>query len=105
MGNFVKDLKVGEIGEKVVREYLERLGYKVENVTNIKEYQNKDIDFIVKKEGFKTELPIEIKTDTLAHKTGNLAYEFYSNKYIKSKGCFEKTQAKYIFYYLSKTNI
>lgn len=103
MNKFQKDLKVGKTGEDVVLDFLKVNG-STKNVLDVREdklFQELDIDFI--QETLYSELrKIEVKTDTLAHKTGNLAYEHTSNKYYNTLGCFEKTKADYIFYYLSE---
>lgn len=103
MNKFQKDLKVGKAGEDVVLDFLKVNG-STKNVLDVREdklFQELDIDFI--QETLYSELrKIEVKTDTLAHKTGNLAYEHTSNKYYNTLGCFEKTKADYIFYYLSE---
>lgn len=97
---FNKDLNRGKVGEDVVKEYLNSLEW-VEDVEDVREeikYQKEDIDFVVK-----TSYNIEVKTDSLAHKTGNLAYEYISNKNYNSVGCFEKTKSDFIYYYLTES--
>lgn len=42
----------------------------------------------------------EIKTDTMAHRTGNLAYEKFSHR---NPGCFARTKADHIIYLLDHT--
>lgn len=101
---FQKDLKVGNIGEEVIFEFLKGniATRTIVDVRHDKFFQDLDIDFI--QETLQSEIrKIEVKTDTLAHKTGNLAYEHTSNKYYNTIGCFEKTKADYIFYYLTET--
>ena len=104
MGDFKLDLKVGEHGETVVLEYLKQMEFveSVEDVRSIKLFQEHDIDFLVYTKQAVI-FPVEVKTDTMAHRTGNIAYEVYSNKHYETKGCFEKTKAKYIYYYLVAT--
>ena len=41
----------------------------------------------------------------MADKTGNMVYEIYSDRRTCSQGCFEKTQADYILYYLINTKV
>ena len=103
MNKFQKDLTTGKIGEDVVFDFLKRdvTTKSVVDVRNDKLFQELDVDFI--QETPSNEIrKIEVKTDTLAHTTGNLAYEHTSNKYYNTIGCFEKTRADYIFYYLSE---
>lgn len=102
---FSNDLNTGKIGEKKVYKYLshnKKIKH-IEDVTENKEYQNMDVDFICYNEDDK-KCFIEVKTDTIAHKSGNIAYEIISNKHYGTIGCFEKTKAHIIFYYLLKTD-
>ena len=46
-------------------------------------------------------LKIEVKTDTQAHLSKNIVYEYTSNKHYGTEGCFEKTKCDVMFYYLS----
>lgn len=95
---FSKSLVVGEIGERVVENYLSQLENvsKVESVRDVREYQKKDIDFIVyMKNGRK--FSVEVKSDS--YKSGNLYYETKSCIELNTKGCFEKAEADFIFYY------
>lgn len=104
MNKFQQDLKTGNIGEEIIFEFLKAniATRTILDVRHDKFFQDIDIDFI--QETLQSEIrKIEVKTDTLAHKTGNLAYEHTSNKYYNTIGCFEKTRADYIFYYLTET--
>jgi len=104
MGNFKQDLKTGEKGEDVVVRYLYSLPDTefILDVRYIRGYQAHDIDFVMYTKKKKV-IPIEVKTDTMAHRTGNIAYEVFSNKHWKTEGCLEKTKAKFVFYYLIHT--
>ena len=95
---FNKSLIVGEIGEKVVENYLSQLDNvkEVKSVRDIRRYQLKDIDFIVYMKDGK-EFSVEVKSDS--YKSGNLYYETKSCIEFNTKGCFEKAEADYIFYY------
>ncbi len=103
MGNFKIDLEVGKIGEEKSLTFLKNNDkvYEVKDVRDDKFWQTHDVDFIVTM-NLGDIIKIEVKTDTLAHLTGNIAYEHTSNKYSRSIGCFRKTKADVIFYYLSK---
>lgn len=98
MNKFQTDIKRGKIGEEKVHQYLlsRRNVSKVVDVSGVKQFQQMDIDFFIEKTDG-TIYSIEVKTDS--YLTDNFIYEKYSNKHIQSKGCFEKTQADYIFYY------
>ena len=104
--SFNTDINIGQKGENKIYEYLinHSSTESVVNVSNDKWFQQFDIDF-VHVDGNNNVTKIEVKTDRLADKTGNMIYEIWSDIRIYSKGCFEKTQADYIFYYLINTNI
>jgi len=74
----------------------------VENVENVREYQNQDIDLLCTLEARsgRAIVSIEIKGDTKAHQTGNFFFETISNASLKTQGCFLKSQADLLFYYL-----
>lgn len=105
MGNFKVDLEVGKIGEEKSLTFLKNNDkvYEVKDVRDEKFWQSHDVDFIVTM-NLGDIIKIEVKTDTLAHITGNIAYEHTSNKYSGSLGCFRKTKADFIFYYLSQVD-
>lgn len=103
---FRADNKFGELGENIIYNYLwkHKSTLKIVDVSKDKWFQQFDIDFLqVTNDGNINK--IEVKTDRLADKTGNMVYEIYSDRRTYAKGCFEKTQADYIFYYLINTNI
>ncbi len=102
---FHKDNIVGQNGEYIIYNYLSNHSSTINliDVSKDKWFQQFDIDFI---QVTKDEInKIEVKTDRIADRTGNMVYEVYSNKRFYTLGCFEKTEADYIFYYLINTNI
>lgn len=99
--NFCKDLKTGKDGEEIIRKRL--LAFPsvidVRDISNSKRGIDDDIDFeIVYKDGHTS--TVEIKTDLMAHNTGNFAYEEYSHR---NPGCFARTKADHILYFLYET--
>ena len=102
---FHKDNIVGQNGEYIIYNYLSNHSSTINliDVSKDKWFQQFDIDFI---QVTNDEInKIEVKTDRIADKTGNMVYEIYSDKRFYTLGCFEKTEADYIFYYLINTNI
>lgn len=102
---FHKDNIVGQNGEYIIYNYLSNHSSTINliDVSKDKWFQQFDIDFI---QVTNDEInKIEVKTDRIADKTGNMVYEVYSDKRFYTLGCFEKTEADYIFYYLINTNI
>ena len=103
---FTTDNEIGHKGEIVIYNYLINHSStdNVIDVSNDKWFQKFDIDFI-QIDGEDCVNKIEVKTDRMADRTGNMVYEVYSDRRNYTKGCFEKTEADYIFYYLINTNI
>lgn len=95
---FEQDKHEGESGEHVVWNLLSqsKTVRSVVDVRRDKEFQTQDIDFLIENNE-RQFTPIEVKTDFKAHNTGNLVYEVSTSGHL---GCFEKTNAKYIFYYI-----
>ena len=91
---FEQDMKRGDVGEDVAIKYLESVGWSTFNVSKVKHFQEQDIDIIA----FRGEeyLTVEVKTDSVISRTGNVFYEFTTSGHI---GCFEKTKAMFIFIY------
>ena len=100
-----RDFKTGEIGEEITLSLLEnnKSISEIIDVRKDKKYQKWDIDFVIKKDD--KDIKLEVKTDALAFRTKNIVYETYSNTKYNSIGCFEKTRANYILYYVLYTNV
>lgn len=103
---FHKDNIVGQNGEYIIYNYLwkHKSTFKIVDVSKDKWFQQFDIDFLQITTDYNVN-KIEVKTDRMADRTGNMVYEVYSDKRFYTLGCFEKTEADYIFYYLINTNI
>ena len=95
---FSESLKSGEYGEHAIWNLFMKQEW-VRNVVDVrkdKHFQEQDIDFLI--ENTKRQFtPIEVKTDFKAHQTGNIVYERTTSG---NMGCFEKTKAKFIVYYI-----
>ena len=100
---FDDSIRYGEYGEHTIWNMLVNTE-KVRSVVDVrqdKHFQEQDIDFLV--ENMKRQFtPIEVKTDFKAHETGNLVYELSTSGNI---GCFEKTKARYIYYFVPKARV
>ena len=90
--------KLGKIGEAVCQEYLKTWSCvkNIENVRNNKDYQKKDIDIVMTLKDEQV-VTVEVKTDSYI--SGNMFYETISDDVKNEVGCFEKTEADFIFYY------
>lgn len=95
---FSQSLLEGESGEHVIWNLLmkSRDVRSVVDVRQDKNFQEMDIDFLVEN-GERQFTPIEVKTDFKAQDTGNIVYEISTSGHL---GCFEKTKARYIYYYV-----
>jgi len=95
---FAEDLKDGKRAEELVRFQLQSAGIfeDIWDCSDDKYFQSKDIDILaLKKDGGIAK--IEVKADRKAHETGNLVWEQKTSGNI---GCFAKTDADFIVYYL-----
>ena len=103
---FRADNQFGGLGENIICDYLKNLSSTkgLVDVSRDEWFQQFDIDFL--QIDIQNNInKIEVKTDRLADKTGNMVYEIWSDKRTHSKGCFEKTEADYIFYFLINTRM
>ena len=103
---FHSDSEIGNKGENIIYDYLwkHKSTLKIVDVSRDEWFQQFDIDFL--QIDIQNNInKIEVKTDRLADKTGNMVYEIWSDRRIYAKGCFEKTEADYIFYYLINTKV
>lgn len=91
---------IGKKGQNIILTYLlkQEVTATVIDVSDVPEYRVKDIDILWnKKDG--TTIKIEVKTDELMHKTGNVFLETVSNATKNTRGCFLSSEADYFFYY------
>lgn len=98
--SWFKDLSAGKAGESAAALLLEQRGWSVEDVSQNKEYQQKDIDFIVAKDGIET--TIEVKTDAQMAHTGNF---FIEREQGNKKGWYYYCEAEFLFYLDSQNRI
>lgn len=95
--DFENSKKTGDIGEQRIIKFLNDLDStkEVTDVTNIKEFQEKDIDLIITNKDGSIET-VEIKTDTYPT---NFFYETLSDVERNTAGCLEKSLADFLYYY------
>lgn len=100
MTNFFTDLERGKVAEEEVATYLTNRGNKLTDVRDNKEFQKKDIDYLVEdRDGRKGSL--EIKGDTKFSSTGNIFIEdgcYYPSSGMR-KGWSQYCEADYICLY------
>lgn len=98
--SFSEDLEFGKQGEAIARTILES-STKVKAIIDCSDdkfFQNQDIDYLVERTDGRV-LKCEVKTDRMAHRTGNIAWEKTTCGHV---GCLEKTSADIVFYYLQE---
>ncbi len=93
MSDFYTDLERGEVGENKFIELCNRLNFKCVDVSDEKEYQDLDVDFIV------DNTLVEVKTDYKIAETSNLYIEVWSSNKIGYKGWYQKTKCEYMYVY------
>lgn len=97
--NFVDSLAVGAIGENKVAAHLKSRGHNIKDVTQDREYQKKDIDFLLSNAAGQT-CSLEVKYDRNMNKTGNFLFELekiYDGW--ESAGWFTYCEADYICFF------
>lgn len=98
---FAAQLKVGKIGEALAKKALQKIypTMSILDVSDDKYYQQKGIDFLLKRKFGRKCRPIkvDVKTDWTEQWTGNIAYEIWSN-IGKKEGCFITSEADYFVY-------
>lgn len=99
---FSYDLEKGKCGEQLVKAALTNLGHTVEDVSDIREYQQKDIDFLLTKNNTSTTL--EVKNDIKSCSTGNIFIETYNrNNYSRNYlGWYYYCEADYLAFVQEK---
>ena len=94
--NFKAAKTAGDVGEAMVYKTLSASGYNVIDVSENKDYFDKDIDLIA--ENGNQHLDIEVKSDAKVSTTGNVVLETMTNLEWRKKGWFNTTQASHIFF-------
>ena len=90
--------KQGLAVQEIVKHHLEQRGNKVVDVSQVKDYQKHDIDFIVFKGDKSTTL--EVKKDKSLFRTGNIFVECgFQRGNFYSAGWIKYCEADYICYY------
>lgn len=99
---FNQKKEIGRMGEEAAKRVFERImpTYYIMDVSNDKEYQKQDIDFVLTTgiEGVK-DLTVEVKTDRQMGKTGNLCLETITNTVGRKKGWYRTSKADIICFY------
>lgn len=94
--NFLKAKRVGDQGERLVANWMQQLGYTVEDVSMNREYFSKDIDFIVTKG--EEQMTLEVKTDQRMADSGNILLEIQVDVEKNKDGWYRYCQASHLFF-------
>ena len=86
--------------ELLIKEWYEDNGWLVLDVSNMRGYQEKDIDLIAYYDTVESQTKIEIKSDT--YQSPNYFAETISNTSKNTLGCWMKTEADLLMYYFEK---
>lgn len=87
--------------ELLIKEWYEDNNWLVLDVSNMKGYQEKDIDLIAYLDSIESQTMLEIKSDT--YESPNYFAETISNTTKNTLGCWMKTEADLLMYYFEKT--
>lgn len=90
------DCNKPNIGEQIVKDYLESLGYTVNDVSKDPQYWSRDIDIIAIRGNEETK--IEVKFDRRIHETHNLYIEIFSDVDNNKGGWFDSCEADELYY-------
>lgn len=93
---FKNNLNEGKKGETLVSSFLISIGYQVEDVSHDPEFQKRDIDLIAGKE-VGERMTIEVKSDSMMSRTGNICIETIGNIGKNKKGWLYYCQASHLF--------
>lgn len=77
---FYDDLAIGKRGEELMKAAFLMRGHQVEDLSEIREYQKKDIDMRLTKGG--VSITLEVKNDLRSNSTGNVFIETYNRNNI-----------------------
>lgn len=82
--NFTDELAIGKRGEALVIAALSNRGHTIEDLSESREYQLKDIDMRLSKNG--VSITLEVKNDLRSNYTGNVFIETYNRNNVKRGG-------------------
>ena len=85
MSEFEESLTAGKSGERLFAAAMKKRGHNVVDLSDIREYQEKDIDMLITNKRGETAY-IEIKSDVRSNYTGNIFIEYYNNNNISRNG-------------------
>lgn len=99
--NFANSKALGDVGEKIVKDWLDKRGANVKPASL--KLQRTGIDFTIEKHGVVS--TVEVKYDARAQKTGNVFLETYSNEEADKKGWYYTSKARLLFYIVAPSDM
>lgn len=102
---FYESLKKGlKYQDKILNWIIEKYGkyYYINDVSSLKDYQEKDIDLVLINKKTKQTTTIEIKSDFTQYH--NFYAEYISCERLQTEGCWMKTKADFILYFFVERN-
>lgn len=95
---FAESSRIGKMGEVLFLKEMERFPMlSIQDTTQLEEFQNLDVDFVVKNTQTQTTTLVEIKCDTY-RKSGNFFIEEFSDLEHRYPGWLKKSNADIIVY-------
>jgi len=97
--DFTTTLVEGNKTEDSIKRLFSDKGFIVQDCSTVKEYQEQDIDFLVKSPQNGNTLAYEVKSDNVIAKSGNVALEMYMQRATGIKnGWYNYCKADYLVY-------
>lgn len=103
MSDFLKDLQRGKQGEVMVANAFRKMNYDVQDVSNNKEFQKKDIDLVIDDNG--TSRYMEVKADWTMGTSGNIVLELWKQANSENLGWYSYTEATHLAFCDMKNKI
>lgn len=103
MNGFEQQKAKGKVVEEIVKRHLTNRGHIIQDVSEIREYQRKDIDFLVTHGTTGELITLEIKRDDNLFRTGNFFFEIgFQKENYYSMGWIDKSKADYLCFFDTK---
>lgn len=95
----------GKVVEEIVKRHLTNRGHLIEDVSEIRDYQKYDIDFLVTHGTTNELITLEVKRDDNITKTGNFFFEIgFQREDYYSMGWIDKSRADYLCFFDTKSS-
>ena len=100
LNGFQTQKSKGKVAEEIVKQHLTNRGHIVKDVSEIREYQKKDIDFLITNGTTNELITLEVKRDDNLFRTGNFFFEIgFQNEDYYMMGWIDKSKADYLCFF------